>query len=62
MHNTLEILVRYQKTARASVPVLLQILNNAAGSTNETKILVRFEVIQALRQIDPEAADKADVK
>jgi hypothetical protein len=55
----LDILVRYKEPAKASVPVLVNILNDTADSTNAIKIFVRYQVIDALRQIDPEAAAKA---
>jgi HEAT repeat protein len=62
MTYALDILVRYKESAKASVPVLMSILNDTADSTNEFKIFERYEVIKALRQIDPAAAAKVDVK
>ncbi len=59
MTYALDILVRYKEPAKASVPVLVNILNDTADSTNAIKIFVRYQVIDALRQIDPEAAAKA---
>lgn len=55
----LEILLRYKEGAKAAVPALVGILNNTPSSLNSTNTIVRNQVINALRQIDPEALPKA---
>lgn len=62
MDYSLDILVRYKEQAKAAVPVLLTILSNTAQSTNITNMGIRNGVMNALREIDPEAADKAGVR
>jgi HEAT repeat protein len=53
--NSLDILVRYKEHAKAAVPLLAGILHDSAISTNPTNRIVRDQVMNALRQIDPEA-------
>jgi hypothetical protein len=55
----LDILVRYKDHAEAAVPILIGILTNTPNSTNPTNSVLRYEVMNALRQIDPEALAKA---
>ena len=62
MDYSLDILVRYKEHAKAAVPVLVGILNDTPNSTNPTNRIVRDQVINALRQIDPEALAKARVE
>lgn len=62
MDYSLDILVRYKEHARAAVPVLLGMLNNTPDSTNPTNTIVRNQLMNALRQIDPEALAKAPVE
>jgi HEAT repeat protein len=57
--SPLEILLRYKERARAAVPVLIRILDKNPSSPNPTNTIVRDQVINALRQIDPEALTKA---
>lgn len=59
LDTPLEILLRYKERAKAAVPVLVGILNETPSSRNPTNTLVRDQVINALRQIDPEALTKA---
>jgi len=55
---TLDILVRYKEYARAAIPALLSILNKTAESTNIADIVLRGEVISALREIDGDTQAK----
>jgi hypothetical protein len=52
----LDTLSRYKEHGKPAVPILLTILSNTPDSTNPTNGMIRGEVIDALRQIDPEAA------
>jgi hypothetical protein len=59
---SLEILVRYKEHAKPAIPVLLSILNGIPGSGNPDNIAVRDEVINTIRQIDPNALAAARVE
>ena len=48
-----------QRTRQAAVPVLIRILDKNPSSPNPTNTIVRDKVINALRQINPEALTKA---
>jgi HEAT repeat protein len=50
----LEVLLQYKQHAHAAVPALTSILNKTRASTNVTSIVARNQVIQALKEIDPE--------
>lgn len=58
MDCALDILVLYKEHAKAAVPVLVGILDNTPNSSNPTNTIIRDQVINALRQIDPEALPK----
>ena len=55
---SLEILVLHKDYAKGAVPVLVNIFNSTPGITDPTNSIVRNEAMNALRQIDPSAADK----
>jgi HEAT repeats len=55
MDCALSVLLRYKDHANAAVPVLVDILNKTAHSTNKNDFWVRGDIINALRQIDPSA-------
>jgi hypothetical protein len=59
LDTPLEILLRYKERAKAAVPVLVSILNETPNSPDPTNTIVRGQVINALRQIAPEALPKA---
>ena len=58
----IEILLRYKSEAKPAVPVLLEILANTPASNNPTNGWIRGDVMNALHEIDPEAATKAGIK
>jgi hypothetical protein len=64
--NTLDfqitILLRFKSEARPAVSVLLEILTNTPNSNNPTNGWIRGDVMNALHEIDPEAAAKAGIK
>jgi hypothetical protein len=62
LDETLDILLHYKEHAKPAVPVLLTILSNTPVSASKTNTFTRVEVINALQQIDPDAATKAGVK
>jgi HEAT repeat protein len=51
----LTVLLRYKDHAKTAVPVLIEILNKTAHSTNEIDSLVRGQIINVLREIDTSA-------
>ena len=57
-----DVLLRYKEHAKSAVPILLMVLDKYPESTNTINEDMRGEVTAALQQIDPAAADKADVK
>ncbi len=61
MDYSLDILVRYKEHAKAAVPVLLTILSNTPQSSNSTNNALRNGVMNALHEIDPGAAAKAQL-
>ena len=52
----LEILTLYTNDAQAAVPILLSILDRTPESTNSTNNMIRGQVLNALRLINPESA------
>jgi hypothetical protein len=58
----LEILLSHKDDAKAAVPVLLNLLTNAATMGSPTNAVVRDQVRAALRQLDPDAAARAGVE
>jgi len=59
LDTPLEILLRHKEHAKAAIPVLVGILNKTPSSPNPTNTMVQDRVINALRQIDPEALTRA---
>lgn len=51
----LEVLIRYREYTKAAIPILTGILNATPDSTNSTNRMVRDQVINTIRQIDPDA-------
>ena len=47
----LEILISYKEHAKAAVPILIEILNKTAGSTNQADIMARGSIENALHKI-----------
>jgi HEAT repeat protein len=55
----LNILVQFKRDARPAIPVLLEILSNTPASNNPTNGWIRGDIMNAMRDIDPEAAARA---
>jgi HEAT repeat protein len=57
----LNILVRFKSDARPAIPVLLEIFSNTPASNNPTNGWIRGDIMNAMRDIDPEAAARARI-